>query len=210
MKQKKIILTGALVLALSLAACAGENTLGVVKNQETGAILALGMTQEEVEAALKISPEETAQRPDKEWPELDYAKTTWQISYGTLENLISVCYDWDTGEVVQLGVDQFPSNWVLDGAIGTEATKEKIKKQYGEPSYPEEKTICRRDDGTKDYGVGLSYCYDADGKQTDGTTSDMFLTFTMDPSGALDQIGVVKYDEKYTITGEKIAPYHAN
>ena len=58
MKQKKIILTGALVLALCLCltACAGKrDSLGVISNQETGVKLTLGMTREEVEAAL--SPE---------------------------------------------------------------------------------------------------------------------------------------------------------
>ncbi len=202
MKQKNRTLTGLLLLALCLAltACGGEKTLGVVKNQETGASLSLGMTREEVETALKLSSEEKEHRPDKTWPELKEA-LSWQAHYGKLENLITVCYDWDTDKVVELGVEQSPSNWVLDGAITTGATKEEIKKQYGEPSVPEDQAIYYRNDNTQAYGVGLSYNYDADGAKTDGTNTDMFLSFMIDPDGELDHVGVIKYDKKYDIVG---------
>ena len=163
MKQKKIILTGALVLALCLCltACAGKrDSLGVISNQETGVKLTLGMTREEVEAAL--SPEENAERPEE-------ACQFWTTNYGKGEDGIQVAYDWEADTVVQLAFGKDQTHWVLDDVVPLGAAQKEIEKQYGAPTFL-----------NQEGNPSLTYNYNVDGVQTDGSDTDMILSFMLD------------------------------
>ena len=158
MKQKNIILTGALVLALCLCltACAGKrDSLGVIINQETGVKLTLGMTREEVEAAL--SPEENAERPEE-------ACQFWTTNYGKGEDGIQVAYDWEADTVVQLG-----------------AAQKEIEKHYGAPTFL-----------NQEGNPSLTYNYNVDGVQTDGSDTDMILSFMLDKEENLNYLVVLR------------------
>lgn len=176
MKQKNVVLVGILMLALclSLTACAGKrDSLGVISNQETGVKLTLGMTREEVEAAL--SPEEKAERPEE-------ACQFWTTTYGKLEERIQVAYDWETDTVVQLqlSLDEEQTHWILDGVVEMGATQNRIEKYYGTPTFLD-----------KEGNPCLTYNYDANGIQTDGTNTDMILKFMLDKEGRLNYICVL-------------------
>lgn len=186
MNQKKrsgLILT--LLLLLSLTAC-GEPAAekpGVFTNQETGTTLSLGMTREEVETALKLSPEERAK---VELPELDEARTahpsqgmSWMAHYGTGADWITVMYDLDTEVAVQLSLREPDSHWCLDGKASTGMTLDEIETLYGEPTM--------RENGA------LSYHYNAQGqKQNDGANTDQILLFSRGLMGKVDSITVLK------------------
>lgn len=176
MKQKNRTLTGMLLLALclTLTACGGEKTLGVVKNQETGAILSLGMTREEVETALKLSPEEKAERAEE-------VCQFWTTNYGKGEERIQVSYDWEADTVVQLALEEGQTHWILDGVVPLGATQKQIEKQYGTPTFLNEEG-----------NTSLTYNYNVDGVQTDGTNTDMILSFLLDKEGSLNHIVVLR------------------
>lgn len=174
MKQKKIILTGALVLALCLCltACAGKrDSLGVISNQETGVKLTLGMTREEVEAAL--SPEEKAERPEE-------ACQFWTTNYGKGEDGVQVAYDWEADTVAQLSLDEGQTHWILDNVVPLGATQKQIEKQYGTPTFQ-----------TEAGNPSLAYNYTMDGVQTDGSNTDMILSFLLNTDRTLNSLAVI-------------------
>lgn len=175
MKQRTMILTGALVLALclSLTACEGKrDSLGVISNQETGVTLTLGMTREEVEAALDVSPEEKAVRPEE-------VCQFWTTNYGKGEERVQVAYDWERDSVVQLSLEESQTHWVLDNVVSLGTTQKQIEKYYGKPTFLNEQG-----------NPSLTYNYNAEGVQTDGTNADMILDFMLDKDGNLNYIFV--------------------
>lgn len=174
------------MICLSLAACGAKTqtgSLGIVSNKEVGAKISLGMTRDKVEAVLNPEGKESVEKPQEPC-------VVWSATYGKEEDQITVMYNGDTDVVehIMVGDDEDKNkgtHWVVDGQISLGSSKAEIEQVYG---------VSRVREEIKEENF-ISYNYDTNGEQTDGTNTDVILGFRLDDADQTNYITISKVNK---------------
>lgn len=160
-RRKSVLLSMLLLSYLPLVGCGNDTTINqealVFQNRESGEIISLGMTREEVEEQLRLHSPSMQLTNDER-------NDGTNVVYGeTPENELTVRYA--DGVVVEALVDEDAagsteaSNWCLADGITKNSTMEEIAAVYGDAEL-------QKEDGSQ---LGfLWYYYDDAGKRVEG------------------------------------------